>query len=341
MKGVAAALALAAAAASAPSAAEESWDQVARVVAVGDVHGDYAQLVAVLEQAGLVGKGGRWAGGRTHLVQTGDRVDRGSESRKVMDLLRRLEKEARAAGGRVHPLIGNHEAMNVLGDLRYVTTAEFAEFAPAGAAGDAAHPPGWAEHRRAWAPRGTYGGWVARQNAVIRIGDTLFLHGGLAPRYADFSLRDLNQRIRRELEEADPLTALVSSDPEGPLWFRGLAEEPERLSAHVDAVLKRHGVRRMVIGHTVTGGVVLPRYGGRVVMIDVGLAGVYGGPPASLLLEDGRAFAVHRGQRLPLPEAGQPLAPYVRAAMALEPDPARLRGLLEKLEAAPLSVAPR
>jgi hypothetical protein len=283
-----------------------------------------------------------------------------------MDLLMRLEKEAKKAGGMVHALTGNHEAMNVLGDLRYVSPAEFAEFATrdsgrlrdalwdrvrrqAGPDGkpdrglfDAGHPLGWVEHRQAWAPNGPYGEWVTHQDAVIRIGDTLFLHGGISPKYADFTLRDLNERIRRELAGADPQAALVSTDPDGPLWFRGLAHEAPSLAEHVDAVLKRHGARRIVIGHTQDQGVVLPLYGGRVVMIDVGLSRVYGGPPASLLLEDGRAYAIHRGQRLPLPDqAGAPLVAYVRAAMALEPEPARLRPLLERLEAAAVTATPR
>jgi hypothetical protein len=341
---------------------QESWDGVARVLAVGDVHGDYDQLLAVLQAGGAVDRRGRWTGGRMHLVQTGDRIDRGPDSRKVMDLFMRLEKEARKAGGMVHPLTGNHEAMNVLGDLRYVTPEEFAAFRTPDSArlreavwerirearkpgepalGDddrrqfeGAHPLGWIEHRQAFSPRGTYGGWIARQNAVIRVGDTLFLHGGISPKYADFSLLDLDERVRRELEQADPLTALVSTDPEGPLWFRGLAEGDPALVSHLDAVLRRHGARRMVIGHTTTEGLVMPRYGGRVVMIDVGLSRVYGGPPAALLLEDGRAIAIHRGRRIALPEGeGEPLLRYVREVIVLEPDPSRLRALLGRLEA--------
>jgi len=341
----------------------ESWDGVARVLAVGDVHGDYDQFLAVLQAGGVVDRRGRWSGGRTYLVQTGDRIDRGPDSRKVMDLMMRLEKEARKAGGMVHPLTGNHEAMNVLGDLRYVIPEEFAAFKTPDSArlrqvlwerirearkpdepalGDedrkrfeAAHPLGWIEHRQAFAPSGTYGGWIARQNAVIRIGDTLFLHGGISPKYADFSLLDLDERIRRELEQADPLTALVSTDPEGPLWFRGLAQGDPALASHLDAVLRRHGARRMVIGHTPTEGLVMPLYGGRVVAIDVGLSKVYGGPPAALLLEDGRAIAIHRGRKILLPEGeGEPLLRYVREVSALEPDPARLRALLDRLEAA-------
>ena len=345
------------------AADQDSWDRQTRVVAVGDVHGDYGQLVTVLQDAGVVDAKLHWTGGRAHLVQTGDRLDRGPDSRRVMDLFIRLAKEAKKAGGVVHALTGNHEAMNVLGDTRYVTPEEFAAFKSPDSARlrdalwadfvretagrgeapkddqarqrfDAEHPLGWVEHRLAFSSRGTYGAWIARQNAVIRIGDSLFLHGGLGPKYADFGLRDLNERIAQELEDGDPRAALVSLDPEGPLWYRGLAEGDPALGAHLDAVLKKHGVRRIVIGHTRTEGLVLPRYGGRVILIDVGLAKVYGGPPAALLLEDGRPVALHRGTRLPLPEEnGEPLVRYVRQVMALEPDPARLKPLLDKLEA--------
>ncbi|HEY6552872.1 MAG TPA: metallophosphoesterase, partial [Vicinamibacteria bacterium] len=114
--------------ASQAAAAEDSWTKVDRVVAVGDIHGDYDQFVTVLRDAGLVDGQLAWSGGRAHLVQTGDRIDRGPDSRKVMDLLMRLEKEAKKASGAVHSLLGNHEAMNVLGDFRYVTPEEFAAF---------------------------------------------------------------------------------------------------------------------------------------------------------------------------------------------------------------------
>jgi hypothetical protein len=343
----------------------DTWPAVPRVVAVGDLHGDYGQLVSVLESAGLVDAKRRWTGGKTHLVQTGDRVDRGPDSRKVMELLMRLEKEARKAGGMVHPLLGNHEAMNILGDLRYVAPAEFAAFqgpdsrrhrdalweqrrtqreaggqAPPTAEDrkrfEAEIPLGWIEHRLAFSPQGRYGAWLARQNTLLRIGDTLFVHAGLSPKYADFSLADVNEKIRRELRDADPVHALLSRDPAGPLWYRGLAEGDPALAAHVQAVLDRHGCRRLVIGHTPAEGLLVsPRYGGRVILIDVGLSRVYGGPPAALILEGGQAFALHRGKRLPLPEGeGDAALRYVRAVAALEPDPSRLAPLLERLAGA-------
>ena len=105
-------------------AAQDVWTGVERVIAVGDVHGDYEQLVGVLQSAGVIDQEGKWIGGKTHLVQTGDMLDRGPDSRKVMDLLIRLQEEASKTGGRVHVLIGNHEAMNIYGDLRYVSVGQ-------------------------------------------------------------------------------------------------------------------------------------------------------------------------------------------------------------------------
>jgi hypothetical protein len=344
--------------------AEDTFAEVSRVVAVGDVHGDLAQLVTVLQDAGVVDAKRRWIGGKTHLVQVGDRLDRGADSRAVMDLFMSLEKEARKAGGAVHCLLGNHEAMNMLGDLRYVTPEEYASYRTPDAARlrdalwektvaerkargepapsaekrkrfDAERPLGWVEHRLAFAPNGTYGRWLLTQNAVLKVGDTLFLHGGISPKSADFARGDLNDRIRDELREPNPLTALVSADPEGPLWYRGLAQGGPELAPHVEAVLQKHGVKRVVIGHTPTEGLVLPRFGGKVIQIDVGLSKYFGGPPAALLLESGRAFAVHRGKRVALPAAdGEPLLGYVREIAALEPDPSRLRPVLDRLEAA-------
>src|SRR4029453_12750834 len=116
---VAAGLAIVAVAA--PRAADPvcEFDGVERIVAVGDVHGAYEQLLGIHKTTGIVDQRLRWAGGRTHFLQLGDVVDRGPDSRKVLDLYRRLEREAASAGGRVHFLLGNHEALRVTGDYRY------------------------------------------------------------------------------------------------------------------------------------------------------------------------------------------------------------------------------
>ena len=104
------------------------WSGVERIVVFADVHGAYKELVTLLQQAGVINQQLHWQGGKTHLVSLGDLLDRGTESRRVMDLIIRLQKEAATAGGKVHQLLGNHEIMNMIGDLRYVAPEEYAAF---------------------------------------------------------------------------------------------------------------------------------------------------------------------------------------------------------------------
>ena len=99
------------------------------MVAIGDVHGDFDDFVAILQRMRLIDKQNHWAGGKATFVQMGDLLDRGPKPREVMDLMMALEKEAPKAGGRVVPLLGNHEMMNLMGDLRYVTAENYASFA--------------------------------------------------------------------------------------------------------------------------------------------------------------------------------------------------------------------
>src|SRR5579872_432215 len=83
-------------------AAQAEWTGVERVVAVGDIHGDYNGFVEVLRMAGVIDPANHWIGGKMHLVQVGDVADRGPDTRKIMDLLMDLEKQATQAGGHVH-----------------------------------------------------------------------------------------------------------------------------------------------------------------------------------------------------------------------------------------------
>ena len=352
------------------AAAKDQWDGVSKVVAVGDVHGDFDQFVAVLRSAGLIDERNHWTGGDTHLVQTGDVPDRGPDTRKIMDLLMDLEREAAKAKGYVHALIGNHESMNMFGDLRYVDPGEYASFAddksaerreqeyerhrkelegnpPAAGLPEfndayreqwfADRPLGYFEHREAFAAGGKYGKWILGHNAVIRINDTLFLHGGIGPKYVTESIKGLNRAIESELRDFSKLPGGVNVDPEGPLWYRGLAQSPEAdEEQHLEAALKAYGVKRIVIGHTVSPGTIWPRFGGRVVMIDVGMAANYGGRMACLVIEDGVPYTLHRGHKIKFPSdsAGDFLR-YVEEAAALDPAPSPLTSAIQELEAAP------
>ncbi|HEX4935084.1 MAG TPA: metallophosphoesterase, partial [Gemmatimonadaceae bacterium] len=330
--------------------AQDTLPPSPRLVAIGDVHGDYGQFVTLLRQAEVLDGKGRWIGGRTTLVQTGDIPDRGPDSRKVMELLMSLAPQARKAGGRVVPLVGNHEAMNVLGDLRYVHPGEYEAFRGSNSQklqerawrllsdstrrADpsyreqwfAEHPLGWVEQRLAFEGNGRYATWIRENNAVVKIGDFLFLHGGVSPKYVDSTIAALNAGVRTALSgSSQPPPGNMAEDPEGPLWYRGLATGDEAmLAAHVDSVLRRYGVKHVVIGHSTTPGAIMPRFGGRVILIDAGLAAAYGANQAALLVEGGEVFALHRGKKLPLPLGGDVLA-YLEAAAALEPEGSRLR----------------
>jgi len=282
-------------------------DRVDRIVAVGDIHGAYDRLVEILRAAGLLDGKLHWSGGRTHYVQLGDILDRGPDSRKALDLMRKLEVEAPRAGGAVHVLLGNHEAMRMLGDRRYTVPAEYQAFvndrsdevrqaylklAPPSLRDQLLKdtPLGEVEMRLAFGRQGIYGEWLRKLNVVIKINGVVFVHGGISPVTSPLSCDDVNRAARRELTEeeeatrAEPLRTLVSGE-DGPLWYRGLAEEPDTFAPEVDRILDAQNARAIVIGHTVTpDGRIRVRFGGKVVQIDTGMQPQY--------VKNGRASAL-------------------------------------------------
>ena len=312
-----------------------------RVVAIGDVHGAHDQFVAILRAAGLIDGRARWSGGRAVLIQTGDILDRGNDSRKVIELLRRLEREAREAGGQVIALMGNHEFMRLAGDWRYVSPGEFEAFRDGGsialregvraraaaAAEERARaeqrpfeaaafkeqflrevPLGSIEMRQAFAVGTTYGDWLRGRLAVARVNGVVFLHGGISDQVASLGCQAINDTVAKEMKAlpGDPaqVASLFSSGETCPLWYRGLAQEPEAAFAPtLDSILKRMGARAIVVGHTPSMGRITPRFGSRVVQIDSGmLDGTFfpGGAPSALVIEGGAMTAVYLDRREPL-----------------------------------------
>jgi len=274
----------------APPAAPASRPAVERIVAVGDVHGDYGRFVKTLRAADVIDEKDNWIAGKARLVQIGDVLDRGPDSRKAMDLLMKLERQAARAGGAVHALIGNHEAMVCMDDWRYVHPDEPKAFG------------GPAAYRRAMSAAGKYGKWIRSLDTVLKLDDTLFVHAGLTAAYADLSAAEINKAVRAELDSGD-FNGVVG-DPDGPLWTRALALGPdEAVGRQLDVVVKAHGAKRMVIGHTVERRGVVARAAGRLIRIDVGMSAFYGGPAACLVIEKGVLYEVRAGgtkRRLPL-----------------------------------------
>lgn len=255
--------------AAAPAPPPEAHPAPARLVAVGDLHGDPAAALAVLRLAGLVDPDGRWSGGEAWLVQTGDITDRGPDSRGAIALMRRLVAEAEAAGGRVLPLLGNHEVMNLTGDWRYVSPEDFAGYG------------GEAARKAAYAPGGQDGAWLLAQDAVANVGGTVFAHGGVDARWARLGVRGLNATVRAALLGQGPPDVLGS---DGPLWNRAyLLADPPAACEELSRALAELGATRMVVGHTTQRtGRIAERCGGRLYGIDTGISAHYGGQLAAL-----------------------------------------------------------
>jgi hypothetical protein len=243
------------------------------VVAIADVHGDFDDFVAILQRTGLIDKQNHWIGGKTTFVQVGDLLDRGPKPRDVLDLMMALEKEAPQAGGRVIGLLGNHEVMNMMGDLRYVTPANYAGFADGKSQERqkaayteyvkwrashasllaelpqpmeftetewmARHPLGFIEQREAFGPNGKYGAWLREHRAVAEIQGVVFLHGGIHPDLAKSKPEVINSRIHDEIKAFDALKQYLETENLILPSFN-LQELNNVLQAAVIAELKSH-----------------------------------------------------------------------------------------------------
>jgi hypothetical protein len=273
----------------------------ARLVAIGDVHGDVDALHAVLRLAGAIDANDHWSGGAMWIVQTGDLLDRGDTERAILDLVARLETEAASAGGRFVALNGNHEIMNAQGDFRYVTPGGFRAFERF--ADDASEhvreefPFAMRGRAAVFAPGGRYARWFATHNTVQLIGDTVFVHGGVVPSHVDTGLETINRAVRRYFLAQAQLPASLQAE-DSPVWHREFAlNDDPATCAQLDATLARLHARRMVIGHTVQRNGINAACAEHVWRIDVGLSRLYDGPIEALEI-DGESVRVLRGTRL-------------------------------------------
>ena len=246
------------------------WKQPAKLLVVSDVEGNHDALLRFLRANGVVDRKGHWSFGDGHLVGLGDMVDRGTQVTETLWLFHRLTREATAAGGHVHFILGNHEAMVLGNDLRYVhkkyggVTKVLGRSLPALLGADT-----------------ELGRWLRTCNAVERIGPYLFVHAGIAPEVAGDALdiQALNERVRSVLgvpkaEIEDKLAKAAVWGLRGPLWYRGYFEAHARLygpttsEAQLDAILAAAKAKSIVVGHTVVPQIT-PMFGGRVLAVDL------------------------------------------------------------------------
>ncbi len=211
-----------------------------RIIAVGDVHGSFSGLVSMLREASIIDEGNQWIGGNTLLIQTGDLLDRGADVRPVMDLLMSLQDQAEASGGKVVVLLGNHEVMNLVGDLMDINLDAYQHFVgpgskekqrrafeqwravfgiPADSKNEGSesqkrewietHPPGFVEYTEALGPEGRYGKWLRSQPTMFKYGGTIFVHAGISPDFVDLSLSAINDDVASQIAEFDSIKSYL------------------------------------------------------------------------------------------------------------------------------------
>ncbi|KAH9267796.1 hypothetical protein BASA83_009735 [Batrachochytrium salamandrivorans] len=245
-----------------------------RVVAIGDLHGDFKMSVKTLQMANIIDVNFNWIAGNTIVVQTGDVVDRGADTIKLYALLRALTDQAKRHGGRLIQLLGNHETMNMAGDLRYVSDEDIASYG------------GLNIRSHAFSENGDLGRYLRTLGIGAKVDDTVFFHAGTGLKWSRLGIDVLNTLAHQELvgRNAEYISNSEIFDEHGPLWYRGFATRDDNVFCDfVKDVLFNLKANRMVIGHTPTeDGRISNRCDGLVYIIDVGISRYIRGRIAAL-----------------------------------------------------------
>jgi hypothetical protein len=234
-----------------------SFNNVDSVFVVGDTHGEYDTLIRLLRNTGVIGDDLRWRAGRAHLVLLGDIFDRGPDVTRLLWFVYGLERQAEQARGRVHVVLGNHEIMVMLDDLRYVAPKESM----------IAHRHGTTYSRMFDVRQSILGQWLATKPAILRINDVLYAHGGVAEDYLSFSLQSYDETLAALMKEDlfyrwSDSTFVVAMAAEqvqaredffwgenSAFWFRGYVRS-DTLGDALARVLRHHRSNLHVVAHT-------------------------------------------------------------------------------------------
>jgi hypothetical protein len=267
-----------------------------RIIAIGDLHGDLQAAIASFKLASLIDDTEKWVGGNTVVVQTGDLLDRGDFERPLLEWFDKMEERAKAAGGAVYRLNGNHEIMNVAEDLRYVSAAGFSAFNDN--SGDRLPPeysgaPDRAHGRLlAFLPGRPWAKKLSQQPVVLVVNDTVFAHGGVRPSHVAYDISRMNAEVSAWMRGGAELPRALQSD-DTPYWIRDYGEEvTDAACSALDSALKSLKALRLVVGHTPQKTGITFACDGKVARIDVGLSSFYGNRAPTVLEIQGSKVAV-------------------------------------------------
>lgn len=228
-----------------PKPSLSNYKEPSSLFAISDIEGNFEAFWKMLLAGNVINDKGAWTFGTGHLVLLGDFMDRGDEVTQCLWLAYELERQAELAGGKVHFVVGNHENMNMRGRdsyvrIKYLELARLLEI----------------EHKKLWGKNTVLGAWMRTKNCIVKIGNTVYLHGGISPELAQekLSFEQINTIAKKyygykhakEIKEAYP----IFSSSTGPLWYRGYFRNPisqkqlNKISSFFDA-------DHIVVGHTI------------------------------------------------------------------------------------------
>ena len=235
------------------------YDLPERLLAISDIEGNFYAFQQLLVGNGVIDEDFNWTFGSGHLVLLGDLFDRDINVLPCLWLIYKLEQEAGAQGGWVHFILGNHEEMNLRGDERHLEKKYQWLARELGV-----------QYYELFSNYSELGQWIRTKNSVEKIGNTLFVHGGISYLVEDakLTLKQINRSVRRHigLADVDEKGELLMGN-NGPLWYRGYFGG-NITQRHIERVLHTYQAEQMVVGHTVVPDV-LSLFDERLYAIDV------------------------------------------------------------------------
>ena len=263
------------------------------VYVLGDTHGNFDEVVQILQNSKLIDENHQWIGGSVHLVFLGDILDRGKDALRLTWFIYELEQSAAQHGGQIHLILGNHEIMVMSNDLRYVSAKE-----------QQVANMYQVSYQQLYHPiRSVLGRWLSTKPAVLKIDGILFAHGGII---MGASLKSFNDRVYQYTQAPlfshlmeQPFDSVSFSQVEreeqkdylydsfGPFWFRGYVQT-DTLGSYLDAILLNNKAKLHVVGHTTVPSI-SSFYNGKLIATNVPKAGT-----EMLLLTKSKRSKYHR-----------------------------------------------
>ena len=269
------------------------YKKVGKMLILSDIEGNFGAFRKLLQANHVIDDNFNWTFGNGDLVLIGDFVDRGNMVMEVLWLIYSLEEKAKAAGGYVHYILGNHEIMNMSNDLRYVQNRYLRHAALMNKS-----------YMQLFGPDAEIGRWLATKNVTERVGDVLFMHGGISQyvNMMNIQLKELNDLVRpfytdTTYQYKDKRLDILYSDF-GPFWYRGYYTGQRATMAQIDSTRDIYGVRYLTTGHTIVSHEIRSFYDGKLFDTDVHHAE---GDSEALLYEDGKFSRVNsKGEKSPI-----------------------------------------